>query len=126
MQERAKEAGGSEDSLNLVSDRKAPVVTTTQEYVGMSHPSLPIRSLSDPGTANEQMVKWISEDPTRFPGIRENIAKWRKFFVKLKEHPEDLKILNEDGRQQVKWWREFLSNGSGGLCGVQETVKPCK
>ena len=115
-----------EDSLTVVCDRKTPVVMTTQEYVGRSHLSLPIRSLSDPGTANEQMVKWISEDPTRFPGVRENITKWRKFFVKLKEHPEDLKILNEDGRQQVKWWREFLSNGSGGLCGVQETVKPRK
>jgi hypothetical protein len=56
-QERAKEAGGLEDNLDLVSGRKALVVMTTQEYAGMSHPLLPIRSLLDPGTANDQMVK---------------------------------------------------------------------
>jgi hypothetical protein len=126
MQERAKEASSLEDSLTVVYDRKTPVVMTTQEYVGRSYPSLPIRSLSDPGTANKQMVKWASEDPTRLPGVRENITKWERFFAKLKEHPEDLKILNEDGRQQAKWWKEFLSNGSGGLRGVQDTVKPRK
>ena len=54
--ERAKEAGGSEDNLDLVSNKKAPVVPPTQEYAGMSHPLLPIRSLLDPGTAYDQMV----------------------------------------------------------------------
>jgi hypothetical protein len=124
----ARDACPAQDKkcLNLVSGRKTPVVMTTQEYVGKSHPSLPIRSLVEPGTAEEQMGKWISEDPTRLPGVREDMTKWRRFFVKLKEHPEDLKIYNEDGQQQVKWWREFLSNGLGGLCGVKETVKPRK
>ena len=75
MQERAKEASSLEDSLTVVCNRKTPVVMTTQEYVGRSHLSLPIRSLSDPGTANKQMVKWASEDPTRLPGVQENVTK---------------------------------------------------
>ena len=91
----------------------------------MSHPSLPIRSLLDPGAANDQMVNWISDDPTRIHGVQEDIPKWRKFFVKLKEHPVDLEVYNEDGQQQVKWWKEFLSNGLG-LCGVKETVQSRK
>ena len=123
IKERVKETSSLEDSLTVVYDRKTPVVMTTQEYVGRSHPSLPIRSLSHPGTANKQMVKWASEDPTRLPGVRENVTKWERFFANLNEHPEDIKILNEDGRQQAKWWREFLSGGSGGLRGVQRAVK---
>jgi hypothetical protein len=114
-----------EDNLDLVSDKKAPVVLPTQEYAGMSHPSLPIRSLLDPGTAYVQMVNWISDDPTRFHGVQEDVSKWREFFVKSKKNPVEMEVYNEDGRQKITWWKEFFSNGSG-LCVVKGAVKSRK
>ena len=50
IQERAKEASSLEDSLTVVYDRKTPVVMTTQEYVGRSHPSLPICQIREQPT----------------------------------------------------------------------------
>ena len=123
IKERVKETSSLEDSLTVVYDRKTPVVMTTQEYANQSHPTLPIRYLSDLGTASKQMAKWASEDPTRVPGIRESIAKWERFFGNLEQHPDDMKILNKDAQQQARWWKEFLSGGSGGFREVQRAVK---
>ena len=55
MQEQMKEVCGSEDNLDLFIKKKAPVAPPKQEYVGMSHPLLPKRSLLDSETAYEQM-----------------------------------------------------------------------
>jgi hypothetical protein len=50
------------------------------------------------------MAKWASENPMRLVGIREEITKWEGFFANLEKHPDDIKVLNKDGRQQAKWW----------------------
>jgi hypothetical protein len=126
IKERAKEVSSSEDSLTVVYDRKTPVVVMAQDYVNQTHPTLPIRSLSDPGTPGEQMAKWASENPTRLVGIREEITKWEGFFANLKKYPDDIKVINKAGRQQAEWWKEFLSGGSGGLREVQRAMKHCK
>ena len=123
IKEQVKETSSSEDSLTVVYDRKTPAAVMAQDYANQSHPTLPIRSLSDPGTASEQMAKWASEDPTRLPGIREKITKWEGFFANLEKHPDDIKVLNGDGRQQARWWKEFLFGGSGGLREVQRAIK---
>ena len=76
---------------------------------------LPIASwLEAPETPYDQIVEFLSEDPMRTHDALAEIRKWRGFLVGLRDNPVDLKILlNEDGRQQVTWWRRFFENGAG-------------
>ena len=70
--------------------------------------------MTSPGTPDEQMVKFISEDPTREPDASAEIKKWRVFLKSLRDNPINLaNMLNEDGQQKVIWWKRFFENGAG-------------
>ena len=76
---------------------------------------LPIRSwMTSPGTPDEQIVKFISEDPTRAPDTLAEIKKLRVFLRSLRDDPINLaNLLNEDEQQKVTWWKRFFANGAG-------------
>ena len=121
-----KKACGSDDDLDLVVYKRATVTPLTQTYEGMkqTNPSLPIRSLLDPGTPQEQVINFLSDDPTRLPEVLKSIAKWRKFLGDMQDNPVDIEgLFNEFGRQKVAWWRKYLVNGAG-ICVVDGVIRP--
>ena len=77
----------------------------------MSHSTLPIRSLLDPGTAHEQHERWISDDPMRFYWAQEEKAKWREYFIKAEKNPVGPNAFIEEAQQKIVWWKEFLFDG---------------
>ena len=91
----------------LCTRRKNVVAPPTQ-----THKGLPVRSwLRAPGTPYNQMVRYLSEDPTRADDALAEVRKWRKFLKGLRNDPVDLAILlREDGRRRVAWWRRFFEN----------------
>ena len=86
-------------------ERKNAVVPTMQ-----THKGLPTRSwLKASGLPHERGVGFLSEDPTRTYDALAEIKKWREFLEGLRDNPVDLAVLlNEDGRQQVDWWRKYF------------------
>jgi hypothetical protein len=100
----------SDGDFDRVVEKKEVVAPPMQ-----THKGLPIRSwLKAPGTPYDQIVGFLSEDPTRTYDALAEIRKWSEFLKGLRDNPVDLAVLlNEDGRQQVTWWRRFFENGAG-------------
>jgi hypothetical protein len=94
----------------LCTRRKNVVAPPTQ-----THKGLPVRSwLRAPGTPYNQMVRYLSEDPTRADDALAEVRKWRKFLEGLHDDPVDLAVLlKEDGRRWVAWWRRFFVSDAG-------------
>jgi hypothetical protein len=76
------------------------------------HPTLPIRSIDDPGTAREQAERWISDDPSRCYWAKEQETKWRDYFYKADQNPAGPRTFRAEGQEQVDWWENFLFDGS--------------
>jgi hypothetical protein len=54
------------------------------------------------GTPHDQVVRFLSEDPTRTHGVLAEIEKWRGFVRGLQDNPVDLAVLlNEGGRRRT-------------------------
>ena len=76
------------------------------------HPTLPIRSIDDPGTAREQAERWILDDPSRRYWAEEQETKWRDYFYKADRNPAGPRTFRAEGQEQVDWWENFLFDGS--------------
>ena len=76
-------------------------------YAGMSHHTLPIRDLRDPGTARNQHDRWINEDPTRYHLFQAEKIRWRNHFRNEDEDPIRTRFSKE-ALQIVAWWRDFI------------------
>ena len=115
------DAHKSDGDSDRVEDKKTVValqVVEKEKVVAppvQSHKGLPILLwLKAPGTPYDQLVEFLSEDPTRTHYAQAEISKWREFLGKLRDNPVDLTVLlNEDGQGQVVWWRRFFENGAG-------------
>ena len=68
-----------------------------------THKWLPVQSwLETSGTPHDQVVRFLSEDPTRTHGVLAEIEKWRGFVRGLQDNPVDLAVLlNEGGRRRT-------------------------
>ena len=98
------EKRGKSKCSKQVGKRKGVVAPLTQ-----THKGLPIWSwVRAPGTPYNQIVGYLSEDPTRRYNALAEMRKWGEFLEGLQDSPVDLVVLlNEDGRQQVTctvWW----------------------
>ena len=76
------------------------------------HPTLPIRSIDDPGTAGEQAKRWILDDPSRCYWAEEQETKWRDYFYKADQNPAGPRTFRAEGQEQVDWCENFLFDGS--------------
>ena len=80
-----------------------------------THKGLPVQSwLKAPGTPYDQIVGYLSEDPTRTYDALAEMRQWRKFLEGLRDGLVDLAfLLKEDGRQRVAWWRRLFKSDAG-------------
>ena len=72
------------------------------------YPTLPIRSLNEPGTPAEQHRQWINDEPYRKMEVEEEIRRWVKYFKQTTGNPSQSKELDEEGKKRSVWWHEFL------------------
>ena len=77
-------------------------------YNGVSHESLPIRSLSEKCTAAEQHRRWVNDSPTRSTEILPEINRWINHFKAAEHNPIHLATLSPEGLDKTRWWRKFL------------------
>lgn len=78
-------------------------------FKGMSqYPTLPIRSLNEPGTPAEQHRQWINDEPYRSTEIEGEIKRWIKHFIRTTGSPSTFKDLNEESMKRSVWWQAFL------------------
>ena len=82
--------------------------STPSSFKGLSHPTLPICSILEPGTPAEQYRKWVNKIPPRSTEIRLMIERWIEHFKLAKERPVALDDFEEEGTEQLVWWRQFL------------------
>ena len=77
-------------------------------YKGMSHFSLPIRSIKESCSLAEQHRWWINHMPCRGTKIVPEIERWIENFKKAKEDLIPLVELDAKNSEISMWYRKFL------------------
>ena len=107
-EERALLRRGRHVAEKLASLPNQRIRHPDHQYKGVSHPRLPIRSLSENCTAAEQHQRWIDDSPTRSTEILPDINRWINHLRAAGPNPIHLVTLSPESLDVTRWWFEFL------------------
>ena len=78
------------------------------QFIGQSHPQLPIGSLNERCSYAKQYRRWVNEMSTRTTERLDEMDRWISHFEAAKMIPIHTVTLDADSLDVTRWWFEFF------------------